>query len=53
MFQELVLELLKDAMLRYPDSPGFLLDGFPREMSQAEKFEEEVCNSSPYLQILQ
>ncbi|KAJ7339397.1 hypothetical protein OS493_005792 [Desmophyllum pertusum] len=42
---QLVLELLKDAMLRYPDSPGFLLDGFPREMSQAEKFEEEVVES--------
>lgn len=29
-------------MLRYPDSPGFLIDGFPREASQGVQFEEEV-----------
>ena len=29
-------------MLKYPDSPGFLIDGFPREASQGVQFEEEV-----------
>ena len=37
------MELLKDAMLRYPQSPGFLIDGFPRELGQAKQFEDEVC----------
>ena len=38
----MVIELLKDAMLRYPDSPGFLIDGFPRKMSQGVQFEQEA-----------
>ena len=29
-------------MLRFPDSPGFLIDGFPREIGQGVQFEEEV-----------
>lgn len=29
-------------MLRFPDSPGFLIDGFPREIAQDVRFEEEV-----------
>ena len=29
-------------MLRYPQSSGFLLDGFPRELGQAKTFENEV-----------
>lgn len=41
-FQGVVIELLTDAMLRYPDSPGFLIDGFPRKLSQGEQFEEEA-----------
>lgn len=40
--QEVVIQLLKDAMLKHPDSPGFLIDGFPREISQGVQFEEEV-----------
>ena len=42
VFQELVIELLTDAMLRYPDSPGFLIDGFPRKLSQGVQFEQEA-----------
>ena len=41
-FQGVVIELLTDAMLRHPDSPGFLIDGFPRKLSQGEQFEEEA-----------
>ena len=41
-FQGVVVELLTDAMLRHPDSPGFLIDGFPRKLSQGEQFEEEA-----------
>lgn len=40
--QKLVIELLTDAMLQCPDSPGFLIDGFPRKLSQGVQFEEEV-----------
>ena len=38
-----MIDLLRDAMLSQPESPGFLIDGFPREISQAEQFEGEVC----------
>lgn len=41
-FQGVVIELVTDAMLRHPDSPGFLIDGFPRKLSQGEQFEEEA-----------
>ena len=44
MLQEVVIQLLKDAMLKHPDSPGFLIDGFPREISQGVQFEEEVSH---------
>lgn len=40
--QELVIELLTDVMLQFPDSPGFLIDGFPRKPSQGVQFEQEV-----------
>ena len=40
--QEIIVELLKDAMLEHPQSPGFLIDGFPRELGQAKQFEDEV-----------
>ena len=36
------MELLKDAILEHPQSPGFLIDGFPRELGQAKQFEDEV-----------
>jgi adenylate kinase family enzyme len=37
------MELLKDAMTSSPDdSPGFLIDGFPRELNQAIAFEQSV-----------
>ncbi|CAB3983276.1 adenylate kinase isoenzyme 5-like [Paramuricea clavata] len=40
--QEITIELLKDAMLEHPDSRGFLVDGFPRELEQGHQFEQEV-----------
>ena len=41
------MELLKDAMLQCPQSPGFLIDGFPRELGQARQFENEVGLKPP------
>ena len=40
--QEITIELLKDAMLKHSESPGFLIDGFPRELDQGYQFEQEV-----------
>lgn len=41
---EIVLDLIKEAMLkRLSTTKGFLLDGYPREISQGVLFEEEVC----------
>jgi len=40
--QEVILELLKDAMIARKDCKGFLIDGFPRDVPQGEKFENTV-----------
>merc|ERR1712212_127847 len=40
--QEIILELLKDAMIARKDCNGFLIDGFPRDVPQGEKFEVTV-----------
>ncbi|XP_071154908.1 uncharacterized protein [Mytilus edulis] len=43
---ETVLMLLKDNMIaRAPNSRGFLIDGYPREMEQGVRFEDEVRES--------
>lgn len=47
---EITVQLLENAMTevmqRAPDGKGrFLIDGFPRKMDQALKFEEAVCKS--------
>ncbi|XP_064458770.1 adenylate kinase isoenzyme 1-like [Ornithodoros turicata] len=44
---ETMLLLLKEAILKnLPASKGFLIDGYPRNVDQAEKFEKEVCQCS-------
>uniref|UniRef100_A0A8C0CCM9 Nucleoside-diphosphate kinase n=1 Tax=Balaenoptera musculus TaxID=9771 RepID=A0A8C0CCM9_BALMU len=34
-----ILDMISDHMLSCPDSQGFLIDGFPRELRQAKEFE--------------
>ena len=47
---DVVLGLLKDAMLQAaPTARGFLIDGFPRELEQATRFENEVRAALPNL----
>jgi len=40
--QEVILELLRDAMIAKKDCKGFLIDGFPRDVPQGIKFEKTV-----------
>lgn len=41
--KDTVLELLKEAMLKkVASSKGFLIDGYPRELEQGKRFEQEV-----------
>lgn len=40
--QELTIPLLKKAMESSPDAKGFLIDGFPREISQGKMFEDLI-----------
>ena len=41
--QFVVLDLLAEAMLaKVSGSKGFLIDGYPREVSQGEEFEKEI-----------
>jgi len=49
---EVVLDLLKENMVKNADkSKGFLIDGYPREVPQAEKFEQLIapCNLVLYV----
>lgn len=40
------MDLLRENMIQNADkSKGFLIDGYPREVIQAKKFEETVCFS--------
>ena len=43
--QEIIIELLRDAMLENTSSAGFLVDGFPRDLGQAKQFEEQVSET--------
>ncbi|KAM9102335.1 adenylate kinase isoenzyme 1-like isoform 1-T2 [Sarcophilus harrisii] len=38
-----ILDMVSDNMLSRPESKGFLIDGFPRELSQAKEFERIIC----------
>ncbi|NXU70822.1 KAD5 kinase, partial [Oreotrochilus melanogaster] len=39
----IVLELLKEAMFsKLGDTKGFLIDGFPRDLKEAEEFESKI-----------
>ena len=40
--QEVTVGLLKAAMLDHPESVGYLIDGFPRELEQGELFKQQV-----------
>merc|ERR1712156_673791 len=45
-----VLDLLAEAMLaKLSGSKGFLIAGYPREVSQGEEFEKEICPCSKIL----
>ncbi|XP_007663227.1 adenylate kinase isoenzyme 1-like [Ornithorhynchus anatinus] len=37
-----ILDILNDNMLSQPETRGFLVDGFPRDLDQAQEFEQTV-----------
>ncbi|XP_038638425.1 adenylate kinase isoenzyme 5-like isoform X3 [Scyliorhinus canicula] len=47
---ETAIEELKHQFMRHPDAKGFIVDGFPKEISQAFTFEEQI--GSPDLVLL-
>lgn len=48
----IVLQLLKAKIMKeLPQSPGFILDGFPRSVEQAEAFEKAVCPITAYVHL--
>lgn len=42
---EVTIGLLRNAMVGEPNATGFLIDGFPRKMDQAEAFEDTVAKA--------
>uniref|UniRef100_A0A7N4PZK3 Nucleoside-diphosphate kinase n=1 Tax=Sarcophilus harrisii TaxID=9305 RepID=A0A7N4PZK3_SARHA len=46
-----ILDMVSDNMLSRPESKGFLIDGFPRELSQAKEF-ERIVGRSPNIVIV-
>eukprot|EP00438_Fugacium_kawagutii_P027262 Skav214355 [mRNA] locus=scaffold86:483215:498428:+ [translate_table: standard] len=49
---EIVLKLLKKAMLKHQDTNRFLLDGFPRSVDQAKQFERDIAEAAGGLEML-
>lgn len=47
---ETAIEELKHQFMRHPDAKGFIVDGFPKEISQAFTFDEQI--GSPDLVLL-
>nr|XP_044991060.1 adenylate kinase isoenzyme 1 isoform X1 [Jaculus jaculus] len=47
----LILDMISDIMLSHPKSPGFLIDGFPREVGQAKEF-ERIVGRAPNIVIV-
>ncbi|KAJ3288453.1 hypothetical protein HK104_008171 [Borealophlyctis nickersoniae] len=47
---EVILRLLRDSMEANKNTPGFLIDGFPRAMDQAQEFERMIgpCRTVVY-----
>ncbi|XP_012617136.1 adenylate kinase isoenzyme 1 isoform X5 [Microcebus murinus] len=43
----IVLDMVSDNMLSHPESRGFLIDGFPRELKQAQEFERIGPGGAP------
>ena len=41
--QEVTVGLLRVVMLDHPESAGYLVDGFPRELEQGELFKKQVA----------
>ena len=39
---ETILEMIKDAMFAHPESNGFLIDGYPRQVEQGVEFENKI-----------
>lgn len=37
-----IFDILKQEINNYPDSPGFIIDGYPRTLKQAQLFEEKI-----------
>ncbi|XP_038640508.1 adenylate kinase isoenzyme 5-like [Scyliorhinus canicula] len=41
--QETTIMEIKQQLMQNPDSQGFVIDGFPREVSQAICFDDQIC----------
>merc|ERR1712083_505826 len=51
---QVVLDLLAEAMIKkLPSSKGFLIDGYPREVSQGQEFEKDIgeCAQILYFEV--
>nr|XP_044609184.1 adenylate kinase isoenzyme 1 isoform X2 [Equus asinus] len=46
-----ILDMISDNMLSCPESRGFLIDGFPRELKQAKEF-ERIVGRAPNIVIV-
>ncbi|XP_067876933.1 adenylate kinase isoenzyme 5-like isoform X2 [Heterodontus francisci] len=41
--QETTITEIKQQLMQHPDARGFVIDGFPREVSQAICFDDQIC----------
>ncbi|XP_044941577.1 adenylate kinase isoenzyme 1-like isoform X4 [Mustela lutreola] len=48
----IILDMISNAMLSHPESRGFLINGFPRELRQAKEFERIVGRAPDVVIVL-
>ncbi len=49
---ELTISMLKEKVLEYPDSQGFIFDGFPRTINQAEQLDRLMEEQDAKIDLL-
>ena len=48
---EITVELIRKAIEADLSAPGYLIDGFPRNITQADMFEEGICRARAILNL--
>lgn len=48
---EITVELIRNAIEEARGAPGYLIDGFPRNVTQADMFEDHICRAEAIINL--